>query len=501
MVYVKLLFRDLFFWSCLFAISFQHVAARSCGNNGTTTTLPQLTTLTYATDAKSMIADKGKIVAKTHKKETATTKNDNSNWIEKPCFAVISDIHIGHTSEEGYLKKMTRVLRNISHYQPAVHNVFVIGDLANRCLEKEYIEMMRMFGDTTLLRSGIKVTFMRGNHDNFKSDGGKLFDEIVKQPRHQYQIIDGYPFISLSNTISAFRGEDCYDQNARKFLSESLADAAKRYPGRPIFVFQHVLPENTIVGSKVLNGHGAYASGIDSIMSKYPQIIDFSGHTHISIVNPHQIYQKNYTAVNDGGERNNSMTNGAKDQSIHKRNLQSLNEGFFVHFNKEGAVILERWNLTMNKKYEPDWIIEPPFDKTSFRYTNLTGGAKPTFSSNAQLKLTYLQGDSCNLFIPQAKDDEYVWLYKINVTDDQGKDVIRPMKQQSLQNRGKAFEKGLLIPIGGLPYDKELTCTVIAEDGYDQTSSPINISFHTDKNKNVSAPSEKSTKNEQFYTK
>lgn len=439
----------------------------------------------FATSLNGSQSRTGKIVIYDNKGLKLTEikliqRSEASYWYEKPCFAVISDIHVGHNSEEGYQIKTSRILKNLSKYTPAIRNIFVVGDLVNTCKESEFYEVMHLFNDTTLIRPGIRTTFMCGNHDNFRPNGGELFDRIIKQPRHQYQIIQGYPFISISCTSNAYRGGSCYNDQALQFLSVSLEDAAKRFPGKPIFVFNHLLPRNTIIGSWENSPWMAFANGLDKLFRKYPQVIDFSGHTHISIANPNQIYQHDYTAVNDGGGRSNIFTiNSARDYSIHPKIAESLTEGLIVHFDDKGNVVMERWNTSLNKKYILDWIVRPPFDGTNFTYLKDNGGVKPCFENGAKLRVTYLTSDSCNIFIPQAKDDDYVLRYLIKIRLAGHRKVIKEYNQLSMQNRGEIFRDGLLIPFSKLPSDTELVCSVVAEDGYNQRSDTLSVKFIT----------------------
>ena len=401
----------------------------------------------------------------------------SSEWFYKPCFGVISDIHTGHTTEEGYLVKLPRVLRNLSKHDPKIRYLFVIGDLADACLSAQYTEMLRIFQDTSILDPSIQTIFIRGNHDNFKSDGASLFASIVNQPYNRYMEIQGYPFISLGSDASDYRGTECYNDATEAFLQASLKDANYKYPGKPIFVFQHILPVNTVVGSYTNDALAAYATGLDEWFTPYPQVIDFSGHTHLSIYDPHQIYQKNYTAVNDGGERTNwLLTRSPSDKSEHAT-LASVTEGFVVHFDKNNDVILERWNTALNKHYPHDWIIESPFDGTNFTYANRTGGLTPWWGTNASITVSNLTATTCKIFFPQAKDDEEVYRYLINVTNSDGTQVISQINQFSLLSRDKQFESGLTIPLSGLPSATQLTCSVVALDAYDQQSPAISVNF------------------------
>lgn len=412
-------------------------------------------------------------------KSVAVTNNyASSEWYDYPCFGVISDIHTGHTTEEGYLVKLPRVLRNLSKHEPKIRNLFVIGDLADHCYEAEYKEMMNIFRDATILDPSIQVTFIRGNHDNFRSDGATLFKNIVGQNYNDYQDIQGYPFISMGSDASDYRGTECYNDASESWLKACLADAADKYPNKPIFVFQHILPVNTVVGSYTNDALAAYATGLDEMFAPYPQVVDFSGHTHLSIYDPHQIYQLRYTAVNDGGERTNwLLTHSPKDVSEHATIEESVTEGLVCHFDKDKNFIMERWNTALNKHYAGDWTVFYPFDETNFKYKGRTGGESPWWSSGATLAVTNMSSSSCKISFPQALDDEEVYRYLIDVCNSAGTKVISTINQFSLLNRNAEFESGLTIPLSSLPSGTQLTAKVVALDGFDQQSPALTAVF------------------------
>ena len=403
-----------------------------------------------------------------------------SYWYRKPCFAVVSDIHIGAPDGEGWQVKIPRMLRHIKAYEPQVRHIFVVGDLSTACLKQEYIEMMKLFRDTALVSPGVGVTLIRGNHDNKRPDGQQLFAQIVGQPEHQYQIIDGYPFISISSTSRALRGTMCYDQEARDFLSRSLKDASERFPGKPIFVFNHVPPANTIMGSH--NGRGV--AELTQILSQYPQVIDFSGHSHISVCDAQSINQQQFTAINDGAHRSTHFASlRVSDHAIHGKIAETVTEGLIVHFDASDNVVIERWNTALNKKCGADWVVKSPFNSSQFTYQKVDGGQTPHFHSGDSLALTYLTCDSINLYVPQATDDEFTLAYQVSVCDKSGHKVRHDIMQASLFNRGPHFAKALTLGIGQLPAGQRLTVTVWALDAAKQKSAPLRLTFDTPRHK------------------
>ena len=105
-----------------------------------------------------------------------------------------------------------------------------------------------------------------GNYNSLGVEHDKYFD------------IKGYPFIYIGLSGGS---EENYTQESLDFLRESLEDASLKYPGKPIFVFQHIPAYGTVQGSNSYDG-GWGTKKVYEILKDFPQVLDFSGHRHFS---------------------------------------------------------------------------------------------------------------------------------------------------------------------------------------------------------------------------
>ncbi|MDR2764911.1 MAG: metallophosphoesterase, partial [Tannerella sp.] len=196
-----------------------------------------------------------------------------------PRFAVISDTHFENNCGEGAKVKVPKALKQLLSKTPLVDAVFVVGDLTDRGKPEEYDQLLSVFGDTDNVPKGVAVYYMMGfNHDKSSSNGVEVYLDKVKQPLHQYIEIKGYPFITISE---GGKRPGAHNGEALKFLSAKLADASRQYPGKPVFVFMHVPPLNTCYGSLESEGWGTDVFA--PVLSQYPQVIVFSGHSHFPL--------------------------------------------------------------------------------------------------------------------------------------------------------------------------------------------------------------------------
>ncbi len=137
---------------------------------------------------------------------------------------------------------------------------------------------------------------------------------------------------------------------------------------KPIFVTTHFPPYDTVYGSKewgdsLLNGY----------FKEYPQIINFSGHSHFSLIDERSIYQKDYTAIQTQSlsyiELEKSKDNGSilidefDDAMISTNNSMRL-----ICDVNDNAIVIKRISFEKNEFYGDDWIIDLPINKNNFKY-------------------------------------------------------------------------------------------------------------------------------------
>ena len=416
------------------------------------------------------------------KKVPATLRYHASYWFKKPCFAVISDIHFGDQKNQAWYNRMPRVFKTLTSYEPQLQYIFIVGDVSNSGAEDEYQYVRYDFNNSKVLNQGIKKIFVRGNHDHYNgSTGVSLYDQYITSQDNFYLNIKGYPFIAVGLDNSKYRGET-FTSDTREFIKKNLADAARNYPDKPIFVFTHTLPYQTIIGSYE-NDYAAYDENLDGLFKPYPQVINFSGHTHMGLMDPHQIYQKDYTAVNDGSQKSDSHP--TKFPNTYQLNADSevdynaITECLICHINENDEVVMERWNTARNCKYEKDWVVSPPFGQTSsFKYVNRTGGKNPWWDDNAAVKISDKTATTCNVTFPQAKDDnEGVNRYIISVVNAEGTKVRNDINQSSLQFMCDQQPSEITVPLTGLPTGVDLTVKVQARDYYELTSPTLTTTF------------------------
>ena len=411
-------------------------------------------------------------------------------------FVVVSDIHFSRNANAAEFVPIA--LKNLLQRKPLPDALFVCGDFTENGWPDEYDFAMEIFNNRSIIPEEVKVYLMTGNHEfreiryvegvqevegctpdkqkNFRFEQMSSIERFTAktgQPPHQYIDIKGYPFITISltagdNLLGTMPHIDVnyhfYDDNAMRFLTEKMADAAQKYRGKPIFLFSHVGSENTCVGTFFpIDGGGQ--NQFHTVLNGYPQTVFFSGHSHAPIGDPQTIHQEHYTSVNDGCLLPSSSKIGM--------------EGLIVNVQKDGRVEIERWDAYRNEEILPRFQLEAPFDGSNFTYANRDGRPAPVFESNAAVTASVIGSDLIVRF-PRATDNEVVSYYTIEFLDEDGTVMYANERQSDFfLNSQMPLIYALRYPLmgknvpTGLQPCKTFQIRVTAVDTYENRSAPI----------------------------
>ena len=435
---------------------------------------------------------------------------------ERLTFGVISDIHFDNGIGEGAMVKVPQALKNLTS-QAKLDALAIAGDLADAGRADQYELLVSVFNDKANYTNPVgDLLFMMGNHDH-NNNNGKLnyqnglsvFNGGEPYPLHQYKIIKGYPFITISMMSSG--GSSAYPADLKKQLDTWLAQATEECPGKPIFVFTHVPPQWTVYGSwpEFENGSTWGMSDLNSVLNKYPQVVIFAGHSHYPLGDPRSIHQgtnpdsehHNYfTAINTGSTTYGEIHPGAVAAGIHPENFAYATEGMIVSELENGDIEIRRYDTYRNTEIHPEkrWVLKAPFDGTMFEYADIrdaddnpnnvplrNGLPAPAFTKSAEIGVE-IEGGKAIVSIPQATDDECVFRYRIRVfKDGMGLSERFIFSQYYLYS---GMPSPLKQTITGLVPGSEYSIEVIAYDSYDNTSDPLVKTFKTPSDMGATTP-------------
>ena len=429
-------------------------------------------------------------------------------------FAVISDTHVGNYSGAGYGVKVPQALRHLTGHGK-LDALAVVGDLTENGSTDQYKEFVQFFSsEQNILNPVDNFLFMMGNHDNYDNNGQvnfmnglRTFNGNKSYPLHQYVLIKGYPFITISdlgpanNDNNASDGTNSYPIESVNTLKRYLEQADKDAPGKPIFIFTHVPPRWTCFSTWAEFENDAWAMNVlNPVLNQYPQAVVFCGHSHYPLGDPRSIHQGSnpnsernnyYTVINTSSTTYSEIYPGAVDAGIHPENFDYVTEGMIVMELPNGDIEIRRYDTYRDVEIDPEhrWVLKAPFDGSQFQYADIRDAddnpnnlflrdclPAPAFDDGAQLKLIH-SGNDVQVTFPQATDNECVFRYNIRILKDET--VVKSAFVFSQFNLTIDTPKQLSYTINGLIPNEEYKVEVIAYDSYDNKSAALTATFIT----------------------
>jgi len=426
---------------------------------------------------------------------------------ERLTFGVISDIHFDNGVGEGAMVKVPKALKNLTS-QAQFDALAIVGDLADAGRADQYELLTSVFGDKTNFTNPIgDLLFMMGNHDHANGNGVanyqnglSVFNGGEPYPMHQYKVIKGYPFITVSMLSSG--GTSAYPDELKEQLDAWLTQATLECPGKPIFVFTHVPPQWSVYGSwpEFENGSTWGTNRLNSVLNKYPQVVMFSGHSHYPVGDPRSIHQganpqsprqNYYTVINTGSTTYSEVNPGVVAPGIHPENYAYVTEGLVVSELENGDIEIRRYDTYRNQEIgaQNRWVLKAPFDGSQFQYADIRdrddnpnnvklrdGLPAPAFTKSAEIKVEVSPFDA-TATIPQATDDECVFRYRIRLI--RGGLVLTEKYIFSQFYLNSDTPNPISYYASNLNPETEYKLEVTAYDSYDNASTPLKVTFKT----------------------
>ena len=366
-------------------------------------------------------------------------------------FVVCSDIHLNGEETQDNAIRLKDLINDINKYSESQsYNKFdalvVAGDFAGGGAEEEYRAFNKIVGEH--LKEETQLLTVLGNHEfiNYRdvdaTVGYTVYKKMINENVDTDIVINGYHFIGVS-----------YDDNGKTFsgktewLKEKLENATKEDSKKPVFVYQHPHPTLTVYGS------GNWSDlDIIKVLNKFPQVIDFSGHSHYAPSDPRSIWQGEFTAV------------GCGSLAAFMGNLNYI-EGDVDAPGKSGGAWLVECDKDGNVRFKLyDAENRMFFQNVEYFFTDLSNSSKraytwhkqksrdtkPSFPENSVIANTTDENGETIISFPEATGYYEAENYKITVTDANNKKVyektviseyVRATNDDVTVNVGK-LEKG-----------------------------------------------------------
>ena len=391
-------------------------------------------------------------------------------------FAVCSDLHIREENDvqvqrlRQLMQRAYRLAQESESYR-ALDAFLFAGDLTDGGTPAQY----RAFWDAVQseLQNGTRViACVARAHDNWEQGrvavktGLRHFREITGLSTDTHLRLGAFHFIAISTCEKKGR---YYSRKQKRFLKRALAQATKENPRLPVFVMQHEHITGTVYGSSSFDGWGN--GWFKKILSRYPQVVHFSGHSHYPLNDPRSVYQSDFTAVGTGALRYAEFTVD-KQRTVHPPQHETISQGWIVEVDEGGRVKLDGYDFLSGTRL-CSYLLDVQGDKKNFTLSPAQQKARssaPRFPSGAKIE-TERHENALSLTFPAAEstDGFPVFLYRAFFKDKNGETLSSDFV---LHEYWFAHEKPTYTCTLEIPKDAALL-TVTAENAYGMTSAAL----------------------------
>ena len=388
-------------------------------------------------------------------------------------FLVTSDSHIS-SAGDAQCQRITTMFNQVyalsaaNEYYKNLDAALFAGDLTNTGTQAQFDAFAAttknaLRGNTQLLAVAAK------SHDcsNMGASAINYFSNLMGQSSDFHVVINGFHFIGISASNTGAH----YTSAQVAWLDAQLREATQAAPEQPVFVVHHEHVSNTVFGSYEQDGWGM--DTFSAVLEKYPQVIDFSGHSHYPANDPRSIWQGAYTAVGTGGLYYAEFT--VDDTNcIHPDKYATVAQALVVEIDAENRVLVKVLDVTANRilcSYLIDNVTSTS-KKTYSHEVRKDAAEAPTFADDAQLTVQK-SGTTTKITVPQASvatnSDNEVYVYRLTVTDANGKVVLTEwaFSQYYIADRPSSITFSVQLP------SNAKNISVAAEDVWGHLSEPL----------------------------
>ena len=404
-------------------------------------------------------------------------------------FVIASDVHVMDASKPRNAERFAKLFQTAYRYADAHESykaldaVLLAGDIVNNGADEEYDEFNRVVREN--LRDGTQFITVMGNHE-FRVGGHEGYLRNVGGTLDKHVVINGFHFIGMSPDPDGTK----HSLKQLFWLHDQLRQAKADDPEKPIFTMQHGHIWNTVYVSRSWFTHTSVF--LNAIYVQYPQVIDFSGHSHGPINNPLAVWQSGYTLYGTGTLNYLEMEDDIGDNTVPEGCDEKAAQYTIVEVDANNRVRLMPFNILTNDFFktpsttdDPDkqliYFVEKPSDRSTFAYTaarKKTNG-KPWFDENAAVQIGNVTDTTAEVTFDQAQDNVCVYGYRITASDKTKPHKAAAEKEIYSEYYFEPMPQTLSCTLEGLLAGHDYTVQVVPLNVWTQAGGAITTEFRT----------------------
>lgn len=331
-------------------------------------------------------------------------------------FAVMSDIHIKdeHSVERDRMAKGINDAYKIaesSETYKSLDALVIDGDFADCGSEEQFLAVKKICDEN--IKEGTELIASVASHEYNTRSGAmeaawERLRRIFGMEPDTHRVIKGFHFVSTSPS----RGCN-FDDDKKKIAYENLKSAAEDDPKKPIFTFQHPHMTGTVYGSVLWGEDDLYDSYMD-----FPQIVDFSGHSHAPINDPRSVHQEHFSCFGTGTLSYFELDEFDKVGGTIPANKAEAAQMLIVEADKDNRVRVYPYDILTGNFFPFTWKIDVPSDPETFIYTDskrYADAQKPYFKEGAVAEAKEITDNSAVVEFPQAVEDDMPYVNNYDI--------------------------------------------------------------------------------------
>ena len=347
-------------------------------------------------------------------------------------FAVASDVHIS-ADDPRNADRLAALFRSAYRYAdadaayPRLDAVLLVGDTANSGSDAEYEVLKRVIAENK--RDGTQMITVMGNHE-FARTGHEGYVRHMGEPLDKHRVVNGFHFIGLSPDPK----DTWHTVRQVRWMRRELKKAAQDAPKKPIFTMQHGHIWKTVYVSR--SWYTQMSALLHAVYARYPQVINFSGHSHGPVNNPISVWQKKYTLFGTGTLNYFEMERDIGDETV-PAGSENAAQYYIVEADAADRVRVLPYNLLTDDFFRTPanagaaagrrltYFIPAPADRSRFAYTSARrkSDGVPAFDADARITVRKTGDGAAEVSFPQARDEVCVYGYRITAAE-----TLRPKK-------------------------------------------------------------------------
>ena len=398
----------------------------------------------------------------------------NNEFLPVFRFVICSDSHIEGVGAPGYLRLKKMVDFSIAYAcendnYNKIDTFIIAGDITNKGKKEEFHAFKEIYDYAKEKGEKFLCTVAKG-HDSItmKKKSLAYYKSLTNQETDFHRVIGGYHFIGLSTCKSLPHKH--YSPFQKMWLKKELKKAVSDTHDKPVFLIHHEHVKNTVYGSSDFDGWGnRFFTGV---FNKYPNVVDFSGHSHYPVNDPRSVWQNEFTAIGTGSLKYTELTVD-DERKVHPPTCEICSNFLIVEADKDSNLRIIGIDCLAGEIL-CEYYLKNPADKNNREYTKekqLSRAKAPTFSNDAEITLTEKDGVySAEYPKAQSTDGTPVFIYRFYLYDEKGNTVTAGKTLPSYYLH--KVEDTYTASLGKLSKGK-YTLKIFAENAYGMKSEPI----------------------------